>query len=98
MLFGVGLSARGALYHADGAIGALQNGVFQQILKSYSYDLGVQAGGGVNYDFPGVHAQAESIAEGFGVHSHTYSQQILPVVSGSEEIDATSTAIAIFSD
>ena len=63
---GFGLPATAASYHVDGGIAEIFNGRFNR-LQSYSLDLGVQAGGGVNYDSPGVHAQADSIAEDFGV-------------------------------
>jgi hypothetical protein len=90
MLCGFGLPAMAGSYHVDGTIGEFRNGVYQHLYIDYSKDLGVQAGGQVNYDpFSGVHAQADSIAESYGVHSHTYSQLIIPVVGGSYEVDMT---------
>jgi hypothetical protein len=97
VLWGFTPSVTAANYHADGAIVEIFNGHFNT-LDSYSLDLGVQAGRGVTYNVSGAHAQANSLAEGYGVHSHTYSQLTIPVIGGSYEIDAAATAIATFSD
>src|SRR3954468_11117071 len=84
MLCGFGRAALAAPYHADGTIAYWRNGAAQFNPVDYSYDLGVQAGGQVNFDpFSGFHAQADSIADGYGVRSHTYSQIIMPVVDAN---------------
>jgi hypothetical protein len=100
ILLGFACPAMAGLYHADGSIGFTRDGVNQTSPLLYSYDLGVQAGGGVNYDNGGVHvhAQADSEADGYGVHSHAYSQIISPPVSGNYAVGAGSTATATFSD
>jgi hypothetical protein len=100
ILLGFALPAMAGLYHADGSIGFTRDGMAQINPLLYSYDLGVQAGGGVNYDNTGVHvhAQADSEADGYGVHSHAYSQIISPSVSGNYAVGAASTATATFSD
>jgi hypothetical protein len=100
ILLGFALPALAGLYHADGSVGFTRDGVAQINPSSYSLDLGVQAGGGVNYDSAvlGVHSQADSEADGFGVHAHAYAQIFPPPVSGDYVVGALSTAFADFSD
>ena len=100
ILLGFAFPALAGLYHADGSVGFSRDGGAQINPSPYSLDLGVQAGGGVNYDSAvlGVHSQANSEADGFGVHAHAYAQIFSPPVSGNYVVGALSTASATFSD
>lgn len=99
LFWGSAFPALAGVYRADGSAGhnppqGLGNG------ETYSTpDLGVQAGGGVTYDpFPGMHAAADSLADGYGVRSHTYAQLAIPSTFGAWTLSASSSATAIFSD
>lgn len=100
ILLGFAFPATAGLFHADGGVGFTRDGFAQGNPLVYSSDLGVQAGGGVNYDNIGVHihAQANSEADGFGAHAHAFSEILSPPVSGNYFVGALSTASATFSD
>jgi hypothetical protein len=77
------LVAHAQVAHADGHIRQTVENELQPDIDAYSLDLAVQAGGGVTFDdfgpnLPSRHAQANSLAQGTGVHSHTYAQIITP--------------------
>jgi hypothetical protein len=102
-----GTSQGAGLYHADGLIGSAVDGRSQTPFQSYALDLGVEAGGGVNYDvfgpgIPSFHAQASSLADGFGLHAHTSAQYIvIPPALGffnDYALFGNSTAWLIYSD
>ena len=95
LFLGSAFPAIAALYHADGTAGATPDSGPPLFPESYSLDLGVQAGGGVTFtpNFGiGVHSMADSLADGYGVRSHTYSQLTLPYVVGIWSAGASSTA------
>ena len=87
-----------ATFHADGSILAF---VDQQPvpLQSYSLDLGIEAGDGVNYDnfgptIPDQHAQANSQADGLGLHAHAFAQLITPPLGFNNEYGLSANANA----
>jgi hypothetical protein len=97
-----------AATHAEGSIAVSINQQSQPPLQTYSTPiLGVQAGDGVNYDrfgpgIPSEHAQANSEADGFGVHAHAFADYIVVGPSFSPfnfyGIGATSQAWVTFVD
>jgi hypothetical protein len=93
----------GALFRADGAIA--RNSF--DYLDSYDLTLGIQAGGGVTYDRngdaenPGIHAQANSLADIYGLHAHAFSQIINNSTNGGPnrlEIGAVAEAYGTYQD
>ena len=98
ILLGFACPAMASIYHADGRVGFGGLGPINPL--TYTVDLGVQAGGGVAQDFDQfhLHAQANSEADGFGVHAHAFAQILSPPVSGNYTAGAISTASATFSD
>jgi hypothetical protein len=80
--FSFSLPVTAATFRAEGSIG--ENIAPNIFISHGNYDLtlGVQAGGGLNFDqngtttTPSIHAQANSLADGGGLHAHGFVEVI----------------------